>query len=208
MNSVLQFIPVVLKVWSPGPQQQHHRGTYLKCKFSGLICENPEMRPQKSEFWPIKCRGILPQILLFCKEKCPLNGYWILPLCHCSLFSFYFPAIYFEINLNLYPSTKLKIEPEAQQERVKACTSHSRRFWIIHGLQLLIQNSRILGWLSEAIHSGNISWGPTKYQALFQVWGKQYWIRSINFPPSMNLCLGEEMRQQTHQQISNCHHLK
>ena len=124
------------------------------------------------------------------------------------LFSFYFPVIYFEINLNLYPSTELKIEPEAQQERVKTCTSPSRRLWIIHGLQLLIRNSRILGWLSEVIHSGNISWGPTKYQALFQVWGKQYWIRLINSPPSMNLCLGEEMRQQTHQQISNYHHFK
>lgn len=85
MNSVLQFIPVVLKVWSPGQQQQHHWGTYVKCKFSGPISEAPGMRPQKSEFWPIKHRGSLPQMLPFRKEKCPLNGYWILPLCHCSV---------------------------------------------------------------------------------------------------------------------------
>lgn len=48
MNSVLQFTPVVLKVWSPSQQQQHHLGTYLQCKFSGPTSEAPGMRPKKS----------------------------------------------------------------------------------------------------------------------------------------------------------------
>lgn len=98
----------------------------------------------------------------FHEEKYLCNGYLRLPPCHCSLFSFYFPAIHFKIKLNLSLSKSGGQSQKSNKKELKPVplTLGDSELSVVFGN--CHRNSLILVWLSGFIHPVNIPRVPTR----------------------------------------------